>query len=490
MGIPIVCVYTVDDTIDLAKPLKTGASIPFGIAFIATVLKEAGHNVHVLVLSGDTPSYVVLARIMAEVDPRMFCLTAVSTQFGPICRIAEHVKAVDPSIYVVLGGHHASLNPDHALTFPAIDAICLGEGEKAVLELAAHIERAQEPSSIPNLWLKRSGTGVIERNALAPFNEDLDSLPTVDRDLWRHWIDEPDDEPSILVGRGCPNNCSYCSNHALRRLAAGRYVRYRGAQNVVQEVRRICEARPVTSIYLEVETLSANLNYTFGLCEALAEFNASRDNPVRFHANMSLTRHVCRDEPTRNKLFATFAEANLTVLNVGLESGSERIRDEVLRRPRYRNADFVRFCRAGRDFGIRFHAYVMIGLPGETVDDWKETVDVLRASHIEFSNIGIYYPYPGTDLGDATREEVGFEDRWDGRERREVVHDRPEFSRSQIRREFVLSYFRVFRGNWSFAKRCAWTARQFIAIHPRINRLYGRLSRRSTLGRALYRAFR
>ncbi|MCJ7653279.1 MAG: hypothetical protein MUO75_06225, partial [Actinobacteria bacterium] len=119
---------------------------------------------------------------------------------------------------------HASLNPDDCLK-SSFDAVCIGEGEYPTLELVEHLERGLSPTGIPNLYLKRGEN--IERNPTRPFLRDLEGLPFPDRDMWVPWVANPLSRPSVLVGRGCPFQCTYCCNHALGRLAEGRYVRLR-----------------------------------------------------------------------------------------------------------------------------------------------------------------------------------------------------------------------------------------------------------------------
>ncbi len=490
MGLSILCVYTVDNPIDHEKPLRTSTSIPFGISFIASVLKEAGHNVRMLVLTEGVPVDEMLTEIVEECRPRLFCLTAVSTQFPLVCFIAARIKAIVPNAYVLLGGQHATLNPHNAIACPFIDAICLGEGEKAALALAKQLEANHNPSGIQNLWLRRPGRCDIEQNSLAPFNERLDCLPFIDRQMWWQWIEEPNREPSVLAGRGCPNNCSYCSNHALRRITGGRYVRHRSPKNIVQEVAQIVEETSSTEIYIEVETLTVDLMYAFSLCEELSKLNASRVNRIRFRSNISPTPQLMHNETMRNRLFKAFRDANLVVLNVGLESGSERIRRQVLRRPDYSNEEFVRFCRAGAMYGIEFCAFVMIGIPEETQRNWEETIRVLRDSGVSSMYIGMFYPYPGTDLADSCRKDMVRTDLTNAWERRQVAIDLPEFSSRRIRIEYILSYFKVFKGSWPLVKRLAFTLRQLVSTYPGLERRYSWYSRRTRLGRVILNKFR
>ena len=255
----IACVYSVESFASVDKPLSSAKEIPFGISTIATVLQEAGHDVRLFVFSEKSRYREALSRYIETDRPRLFCLTAVSTQFSFICKVAQIVKELDPTIFVILGGHHASLNPEDAVKTPSLDAICVGEGDDAVVSLADSIEKDKEVAGIPNLWIQR-GSQAVEKNPPAPFYQDLDGLPYIDRKMWEPWIEEPHRYPAVLLGRGCPFRCTYCANHAMKRLSAGRYVRFRSPENIVGEIEHICSLYPsVDSVYLEVETIGANL---------------------------------------------------------------------------------------------------------------------------------------------------------------------------------------------------------------------------------------
>lgn len=257
----IGCVYSVDDYETVEKPLSTLSDIPFGISIIATILKEKNNDVDLLVVSRATVIEDLVGRYIAEKKPSMFCLTAVSSQFSTIEKVAKVIKEVDPGIYIVLGGHHASLAPDDAIQCPYVDAICMGEGDQAVVDLATHIASSTSaPSGINNLWIKDAATGDIERCPRNPFNEDLESLPHVDRTMWEPWIVSPEDEASVLVGRGCPYKCTYCSNHAMALLSPGKYTRYRSPADMIAEIDGVSRQYPaLRDIYLEVETIGASM---------------------------------------------------------------------------------------------------------------------------------------------------------------------------------------------------------------------------------------
>jgi radical SAM superfamily enzyme YgiQ (UPF0313 family) len=228
----ISCICSVDDFVSVEKPLPSFASVPFGLSYIATSLKHAGHKVLILVATPETNFSDMISKFVKKYNPRLFCLTSVTSQYHLISDIAKAIKAVDSSIYVLLGGHHTTLNPEETIKEPYFDAICIGEGERAVVEYASYIERNEQPTGISNLWIKNKNEAFVEKNPPAPFIQALDDLPHIDREMWDKWVAETDRMPSVLLGRGCPNKCTYCSNHALAKIAGGRYVRFRSPEDV------------------------------------------------------------------------------------------------------------------------------------------------------------------------------------------------------------------------------------------------------------------
>jgi len=108
----IGCFYSIENYVSIDKSMRSPMEIPFGISIIATVLKVAGHNVDLFVIRPVTPLRKTLEKYIKEKRPQLFCLSAVSSQFPAIEKVAALVKEIDPSIFVILGGHHASLAPD------------------------------------------------------------------------------------------------------------------------------------------------------------------------------------------------------------------------------------------------------------------------------------------------------------------------------------------------------------------------------------------
>ncbi len=470
-----LCVYTTDpySNTDLSiseaeRPLESLLFLPFGISYIATSLKHAGHTVRLVALL-DLPEAVERMREELEVfDPQLVCFTAVSSKFRSVKRLARLTREIAPQAYILLGGHHATLAPQTAVAEDCFDGVCVGEGEQAVVEVADRLVRGERPSGIQNLWF-RTPQGV-ERNPQRPFAEDIDSIPLIDRSLWDEWV-EKRRSPSLLLGRGCPFKCTYCSNHALAKVAAGKFVRFRSPENVVKELNYIDELyEDVETVYLEVETFSANARYAYALCEALEEFNRKRSRPLKFGINMNVYRRVLKD----HEMFERMRRAGFSFINVGLESGSERIRMDVLRRPKYSNDEFVEFCDLVKQHDMAVNVYILFGLPEETAKEANETIDVLKRAQPTSLLPSVFFPYPGTDLYNRVVEmglidERSFFETFDGnQERFQARIDYPGLSRRHIRWLLITLHSRVYAGHWPWRRHLSMMVFAILYIYPRL----------------------
>jgi radical SAM superfamily enzyme YgiQ (UPF0313 family) len=437
-------IYSLEDVQSLSKPLWSWTTIQLGISYISSVLKNEGHQTQLVVLGSNNrwrDSLKLLNTHVDEFDPQLVCLTSVASQYPFIKKIASTIKTQWTDKYLILGGAHATLNPSEVID-DQFDSICIGEGEYPILDLCGQLEAGTIPHGIANLWIK-SSDGSIERNASRPFLQDIDSLPFPDRAMWTPWMKEqPDTELSVLLGRGCPYECTYCCNHALKKVAPGNYVRFRSPENIIKELAYIHSTYPTQSkIFFEVESIAINKTWLMELCSQLEAFNATVDKFISYRANFRISPQS-KDE----KIFLAFKKANFYRINIGLESGSARIRREILNR-NYSNEDFLEVASMARNAGLQFSVFNMIGLPGETYDDYLETVSVNRQCQPDMHYTGIFFPYPGTELYDMCVREGYIKTLPNYRlERSRAVVDYPQFSRHQIQKAFTWFNYHVYKG--------------------------------------------
>jgi radical SAM superfamily enzyme YgiQ (UPF0313 family) len=445
----VLLVYSLRDILTARRPLASLGDIHIGLSYVSAYLKARGHQTQLVVLGSETPSrsIAMLEEAVADFDPECVACTAVSTQFPFIKAAAQRLKQRWPGKFLLLGGVHASLAPEDALQSD-FDAVCIGEGEAAAAEVAECLDAGRPPRGLANIWVKLPD-GSVEKNRARDFLASLETLPAPDRKMWHPWIMARNkNQQVVLPSRGCPYNCSYCSNHALRKLAGGKYVRFRSPETIVDEIRALKEQYPeTTDVYLQSETIAVNADWLDALAAGLESLNATLEPKLSFTCNFRVARQFVNE-----RVFGALARANVKTIEIGLESGSERIRCEVLRR-HYTNAEFLQAVALARRHGMQVDVYNMIGLPGESLADHWETIEINRKVCPNRSLTSIFFPYPGTDLFALCQQKE-----WLTRgktltaERTRAMLDLPDFPREEIQRAFDWFEYRVYEGQrpWHF----------------------------------------
>ena len=438
----IMFIYSFDDIQSTLKPLRSWASIQFGISYISSVLKAHGHQTSLLVLGCNKwkDSIQLLKSSIEEFDPSLICFTAVFSQYSFIEKIARFTKNQWAEKFLLIGGVHATSNPNEVINGP-FDALCIGEGEYPTLELCSQLKNKKIPHGIANLWIK-SHDGKIEKNEPRNFLQNLDMLPFPDREIWKPWIKEQlDAEFSVLLGRGCPYNCTYCSNHILRNVARGKYTRFRSPENILKEIAFVYNNYPLQRIYLEVETIAINKTWAIELCRQLEVFNATIDNSIYYGCNFRIST-----QSVDEKLFIALKKANFYKINIGLESGSEKIRREILKR-NYSNKDFMNAVSMAHKYKLSVYIFNMVGLPGESLNDHMETVLLNRQCQPEGHYTGIFFPYPGTELYNISIKQGLIKGSVNTQmERKQAIIELPDFTKAQIQHAYIWFNYRIYKG--------------------------------------------
>ena len=465
----ILFIYSIESAISIAKPLGSPLYIQFGISHLSSFLKQFNHDTKLMILSRSfgNKNYDIIRKKIENFNPEIIGFYSVASQYGFISKISKLIKSNYPEIFLIIGGPHATLNPEEVVK-DSFDAICIGEGERPILELANMLEKNEFPSNIKNLWIKKDD--IIEKNQRAPFYEKLDLLPFPDRTMWEEYTDYRQDlhewNIAVLLGRGCPYSCTYCCNHALRKITDGNYVRYRSPQNIIKEIKLVHEKYPLeNNIYLEIENFNVNNEWAIDVCNKIKKYNKSLDTPLSFHLNIRITSNS-----DFNTLFKEYKKANISCLNIGLESGSERVRKDILKR-NYSNYDVIKTINLAKKYGLDYNFYVMIGIPGETVEDFKETIKICRICQPREVLLSIFYPYPGTDLYELCEKMNFLQENIDIRmeERKKATLNLPGFNKKQIQKSYIWFNYNIYRGYKSRINLIKEAVEKFLRLNSFIN---------------------
>lgn len=352
-----------------------------GVMYLSAALKKNGHEVEVFLGNGDER----LAREIAEFRPDLLAFSCFTGSEAWCVRMAALVKE-RVSVKVMLGGPHPTFFPDIIREKP-VDIICRGEGDEAIVDIAAMLERRVYATDVANCWF--SVDGRIVTNDPRPLVEDLDRLPCPDRELYRKKYPYlRTDHLVVFTGRGCPFDCTYCFNKSLKEIYRdkGRYVRKRSADGVIDEIAAARARSPVKTVYFQDDTFFFSKQW-------LSEF------AVKYAERIGIP-YIClmRAEQADEESVALLKASNCRRVFFGVESGSERLRFTVL----HRHIPDAQLVGAGlllKRYRMPFRTYNMLGLPGETIEDAFKTVAINTAMKTDYPWCSLFYPYPGTELG-------------------------------------------------------------------------------------------
>jgi radical SAM superfamily enzyme YgiQ (UPF0313 family) len=378
---------------------------PLGLVSLGTVLCGAGHEVVVYdadfnenpsaidygrlpehypdylasLRDRDHPIWQEIRRTVEAFEPELIGISVWTAYAASAFHIAGLCKAVRPACPVVAGGPHATVKAEEVLGIcPAIDYVVRGEGETALLELAAEVTGAGRGfDAVENLSFRRGGA--VMHNLPGKRPRSLDEIPVPDRTLLanrRTYSSE--DMGLIMTSRGCPFSCSFCATQT-------RQVRYSSTEHVLAEIRQVRADYGVTQFSFKDDSFTVNRARVAEFCDALLHEGLR----IGWECNT-------RVDLVTEDLLRRMKRAGCNSIKVGIESGSEKVLERMNKGI---TLDQARAAAAVlRKVGIHWTGYFLMGIPGETSQDVYRTRDFMYEIRPDFASIGIYEPFPGTAM--------------------------------------------------------------------------------------------
>jgi anaerobic magnesium-protoporphyrin IX monomethyl ester cyclase len=359
--------------------------ISHGLAILSACAQAAGHEVSLIDLRA-LKGWEHFRREVVTRDPDVVAITMMSVDYNPGVQCLRIVREVNPDIVTMVGGPHPTIMPQELMDNPDVDHIFLGEGEETFV---AALDALQRGDTVPRLV---PGT-----------HPDLNRVPYADHDLflneWRRqgyditspevaFVPElPSPFVTIIAGRGCRYNCSYCQ--PAERNIFGREVRRRSVQNVMTELRYLRDKYQFNSFMFHDDCLTEDRDWVLEFCRAYAEEGFTQPFFCQSRADIIV----------KNKdMVAEMARVGLKGFFIGFESGSDRVLRFIRKGTKRRqNIAAARICR---EYDITIWANYMLGIPTETKEEVMETISMLREIDPDYYSPAFYTPHPGSDLYD------------------------------------------------------------------------------------------
>ena len=364
---------------------------PLGLASLATVLREAGFAVEVIDAHIEELSWRGLRGRLRECKADVLGVTfTTETRFHGFRAIREARRAL-PDAHIVAGGPHATLACEDTLPgVPDLDIIVHGEGEKTIVELGQALQTGAALSAVKGISFRKDDT--LVHNPPQPPIEDLDSLPIADRrllawDKYNFCLDVPGEglvpAANMFTSRGCPFGCHFCSSSAFW----GKCVRTHSVARVLDEIAYLMNELGVQAIWFCDDTFTLSRRRVEEICAGLLSKNL----------HISWFCEV-RGDTVDRELLKLMRRAGCRRIGMGVESGSERIRADVLKKS-IMDENIRKLLGWCSELGIAAHPFFILSHPTETVEEARKTVRLLK----EFARkhevaLSLLHIYPGTAL--------------------------------------------------------------------------------------------
>ena len=375
---------------------------PVGISYLGSAARKNGHDV--LLIDGGMYRIASIVNKVRDVSPEIIGVTCWTIDRAMVWNLCNELKKAVPKAFLVIGGPHATIFPDHIFRKTHASAVVIGEGEETFLELLNSMAHGKDLKEVAGLALRKENGTVYYTSPRQPIN-DIDSITFpyyqgFEKFSFNHYGGFPPlprPTAAIISSRGCVFECSYCASVRFW----GKTWRFRSAENVIDEIRWLVEKYGIKSFYFFDDNFPVNKQRAFSICEAIMK--------NKWDIKWACCSHV---KMVNKELLEAMKNSGCVTIDFGVESGSNKILSNINKRQT--PDDIEKAFDLVHKSGILPRAYLMVGNPGEdesTIDETINLIDRIKPR----SSIGatILWLLPGTPVyDDAVRKGHTSDDYW------------------------------------------------------------------------------
>jgi len=394
----------------------------------------------------DAPPHKISIEQTVEIakDFELLVLFTSTPGFNVDVKMAEMMRDANPKLKVCFVGPPVTTEPEKTLkASSAIDFIVRREFDHQIVNYA----KGARLEDLPGVSFRKDG-GIVN-NPEGGYIEDLDSLPWVtdvykrDLDITRYnvpFLKHP--FVSMYTSRGCPAMCTFC---LWPQTHSGHRWRLRSSTDVVNEVRSTIEKFPgLKEIFFDDDTFNYKEERTIEIAGKLKAMRREMGHPdVTFSCTSRVT--------TSHNTLKAMKEAGFRLMIVGYESGDQQILKNIKKGA---TVDMARrFTKDAHSLGLTVHGDFIIGLPGETRESIRKTIDLAKELDTETIQVSIAHPYPGTEFFDYAKKNnlITIDAMTD-----EMGHQLPNVVYPGLDRAELVEFVEQFYGEYYFRPKAAW----------------------------------
>jgi len=345
-----------------------------GLLYLASSLIKEGFDPKYLDVSDNSLSLSEIKRVIEDERIDIIGITAMTQNVKGAIQLAKFLKENNCYAKIILGGPHLSADPNLIKRFPYFDAAIIGESEISF------------PKVVNDLLDEKKFEEAVKGET--PLDLDVLSPPArhlVDHSIYLkrgYWAN------GIFATRGCPYHCNFCSIPAIDKR-----VRFRSPELIVEEMKECCRLTGIKRFNFSDDALTIRKELVYLLCERILKL------PFRIEWEaQSRINYIDRD------LLKVMKRAGCSKLLFGIESGNERIRNQIIGKG-VTDEQIMKVTRLCWQQGIEPDHYLMIGQPTETSKEISDTVNCSLKFKPNIIGVFITMPLPGFPLFDSAIEE-------------------------------------------------------------------------------------
>ena len=395
-----------------AQKLRVSVFFPLGIAYLAAAVENTGkYEIQILdaLIEGDFKTGIPLnegaqlryglsderiCNVIREYNPDVVGVSALFSaleyDMANVCTLA---KKVNSRIVTVVGGAHPGANAGEILEcYSSIDFVCIGEGEDSFIEFLSIIQNNEDLSKLDGFGYRANGEIVI--NPKRKFIMDLDTIPFPSRHLFNmpKYLEEASPHATfrqkpftqMISSRGCPFKCSFCAieNHW------GSKQRLRSSENVLKEIDELVNKYGVREIHFEDD------NFSFDHDRALRILEGMIQRKYNLSWNVPSGMAVATLSPD---LLEKMKESGCYSVSLAIESGNQKVVSSLMHKPVNLKA-VPALVRKIREVGMDARGFFILGFPGETKENIRETINFARELELDWAYFFVFSPLPHTPI--------------------------------------------------------------------------------------------